>query len=174
MVLRSARDLAGVADAPARLLEQPPVLTVAFGKMQGQLEWLRRQAWQLGELEKGDALVVVDADLSAILAELHPFSRPPPRHCRERLAPRVVCVGPQLEANRWANVPPRETAIREGCRRRADRLADREVHVVRENADLAGAHPDLCEAWIDIDEGRAAHLPEDARVDAVVAVEQQI
>src|SRR5206468_8072631 len=68
----AARDLAGIGHPPAVALEEAPVLDVAVGEQERELEWL---AGHLGErriLEKGDPLVVVGADLFPVFDHLDP------------------------------------------------------------------------------------------------------
>ncbi len=83
-------------------------------------------------------------------------------------------VGPQLQADGGANVPPRDAAIGKGGGGCPYRLPDREVRIVGRHADLAHAHPDLSESRIDVDERRAARAAQNPGVDPVMEVEQQI
>jgi hypothetical protein len=71
-------------------------------------------------------------------------------------------------------VLPRQAAVGEAGPRRADRLADRQVEIVRWDLELALADPVLEQAGVDVDEGGAPEAGEQGWVDRVMEIEQQV
>src|SRR2546422_9667662 len=111
ILLRRARDLARVADAPTVTLEQGTVCHVTVRQQQRELERLRSHLGKGRVLEEGHPLVVVVADFVAVFDQLDPLARPPAGHRGERLAARVVHVRPELQEHRRLNVHPWDAAI---------------------------------------------------------------
>src|SRR5207245_1136765 len=128
---------------PAVALEEAPILAVAGGKVECQLERLAGHPGEREVLEEGHPLVVVVAHFLAVFDQLEPLARPPPGHGRERLAARIVRVRPKLQAYGRADVHPVYAAVGEPGRGCADGFADREIDVVGWDAKLSRTHPDL-------------------------------
>src|SRR5439155_10401366 len=112
ITVRVPGDVARVPHAPAVLDQTSTVRRIrvgllaarlpvgmAIGQVQGELERLARASRQLQELEKGNALRVVDEDALTVLVHLQPAGRGPARDGREGLGPGIMRERPEVQTD---------------------------------------------------------------------------
>ena len=119
-------------------------------------------------MEERAALVVADR----LAVELDPIT-PPVGHRRVAAACRFGCR-PLGEEHRRRRVVPAQAAVGEAGLARAHGLADREVHLVVGDLELALAHPELQETGIEIHERRSPKQLERPRRRVVGEVEHEV
>ena len=122
-------------------------------------------------LQETDALVVVAADFLPVFDHLDPLARPPSGDSGERLAARVVNIGPEVQAHGRVDVHPLQAAVGKPCSGRSDGLANGEIDIVWGNAKLSGADPELCQPRVDVHECRPPRAGEHSRIDSVMKVQ---
>ncbi|NUR56743.1 MAG: hypothetical protein HOQ29_20060 [Acidobacteria bacterium] len=142
--------------------------------MSTELERLVREARELLELKKRDTLRVLPQHRLSVLGDLQEVRCQPRRDRREGLAARIEADRPEIEAHTRPDVDPVEAAIGKAGRRCADRLAGGQIAIVRGHRQLSGAHPELKQAGVDVDERAASGAAEQPGIDRVVKVQQQI
>src|SRR5439155_23899050 len=92
----------------------------------------------------------------------------------ERLATRVVRVGPDIQTYWWPDVNPFETTVGKQRRRCSYGLPGREVHIVCRHRELTGAHPRLQQTRVDVHQGGPAEAGQQLGIDRVVEVQEQV
>ena len=142
-----------------------------IAEVQRQFQAVLRHSREGDEVEKRDPLVVLVTDAVPIG---DPFIGPPARDRREGRAGGVVRVRPCFHAHRRPDVHPGKAAVRKPRLRRSNRFAGREIQVVAGDPQLAGAHPELEEAGIDIHERGPLEAREQIGIDRMIEIQQQI
>ena len=160
-----------MADAPAAALQVALVSQIPLrAQEQRQLERLFRQSRQVGELEERHAFGV----LVSFLGIDDPVVRIPDRDRRERPAGRIGGVRPALQTHGGADVMPAETAIGNLATGLPDGLPGGEVDIVSRHGELSATGPELEQPRIDVHQRRAPEACQQARIDRVVEVQQQV
>ena len=161
------RDGMGIAYVPSSCSQGHPFLVI-WSDVERQLQRPGRVARQLQEWSKARPLVVQVRRLSC------PATREPVSDSREWGLSHRHMRRPPIQRDTRRRVLPLQPQVRKRRTWLAHRLTDAEVDVVRREAHLPFAHPNLEQSRIDVQQGRPSEALHHPRRHLVTEIEEEI